>query len=430
MNTEEKILGVVGLGYVGLPLAVSFSKKMRVIGFDKDEKKVELYRNGTDVTNEVGDEELSKSKIEFTTNENDLSICDFLIIAVPTPIDSHNKPDLRPIKSASETASRIIKDGVIVIYESTVYPGLTEEICIPIIEQGSGKRSGKDFFVGYSPERINPGDKVHRFENITKIISASDEKTLDEVEKLYLLVLKNGVHRASSIKVAEAAKVIENTQRDINIAFVNELSIIFNLLDIDTKEVLEAAASKWNFLRFTPGLVGGHCISVDPFYLTYKAEEKGHLSEMLLAGRRINESMGKFVAEQLIKKMIHENVLINKSRVLVYGIGFKEDVADLRNSKVIDIINTLSEYGVEIIVKDYIARPDEVQSEFNLTLSEKDETNLDAIIFAVPHEDYKEMDVSSILSTFNKNHKPIVFDLKRMFDKAEFEKNDVVYWGL
>ena len=360
VNRKEKI-SLVGLGYVGMPIAVAFSKRVDVIGYDLNEKKIELYKSGIDPTNEVGNEAIRNCTVEFTADEKKLREAKFHIVAVPTPVNPDHTPDLTPVEGASRILGRNLTKGSIVVYESTVYPGVTEEICIPILEKESGLKCGEDFKVGYSPERINPGDKVHRLETITKIVSGMDEQTLDEVAEVYKLVVEAGVYKAESIKVAEAAKVIENSQRDINIAFMNELSIIFNKMGIDTKSVLEAAGTKWNFLDFRPGLVGGHCIGVDPYYLTYKAEQMGYHSQIILSGRRINDDMGKYVAENLVKNLIKEDKSVKNARVAILGFTFKENCPDTRNTKVIDIVNELKEYGIQPVIADPQADEDEAK---------------------------------------------------------------------
>ncbi|MBI6063029.1 nucleotide sugar dehydrogenase [Clostridium perfringens] len=444
VSGEEKI-SVVGLGYVGMPLAVSFARKIKVIGFDINKVKVKQYLDGIDATNEVGDEVIRGSKVEFTCNENKLRECKFHIVAVPTPINEDKTPDLRPVIGASKTVGRNLVKGAIVVYESTVYPGVTEEICVPILERESGLKCGIDFFVGYSPERINPGDKVHRLETIVKVVSGQDEKTLDTVAKVYELVVEAGVHRAESIKVAEAAKVIENSQRDINIAFMNELSIIFNKIGIDTKAVLEAARTKWNFLNFNPGLVGGHCIGVDPYYLTYKAEELGYHSQIILSGRRINDDMGKYVAESTVKNLIKANKQIKGARVGILGFTFKENCPDTRNSKVIDIVNELKEYGVEVLITDPIAKSEEVKEEYGLELVNFDKLNcLDGVILSVPHEEYKKLTLIEIDSLFKRNNtsfkaddkiseinnEKVIIDVKGLLNKKDIENEGYLYWRL
>lgn len=427
---SEKIICVVGLGYVGLPLAVSFSKKYKVIGYDINRQKIEQYKNGVDITNEVGNEAVRNTKMQFTSDEKQIKKGDIVIIAVPTPVDKHKKPDLTPVESSSETVGRNLKKGAIVIYESTVYPGLTEEVCMPILEKNSNLKCGKDFKIAYSPERINPGDKIHRFETITKIVSGMDEETLNTVADLYNSVLKNGVYRASSIKVAEAAKVIENSQRDINIAFVNELAVIFNKLGIDTNEVLDAAGSKWNFLNFRPGLVGGHCIGVDPFYLTYKSEEMGHLSELILASRRVNDGMGKFIADNVVKELIKSGKTVKNAKVLILGLTFKENVPDLRNSKVMDIIKELEEFDIKVYAKDPYANLQEIKKEYNIDIdtNEKNE-KVDAIIFAVAHDEYKKLTLQEIKNML-KEDSNIVFDIKQILNKSEMLKAGINLWRL
>ena len=360
VKKEEK-LSLVGLGYVGMPIAVAFAKKIDVIGFDLNAHKIEQYKNGIDPTREVGDEAISKTTVNFTAEPSKLKEAKFHIVAVPTPVNDDHTPDLTPVEGASRILGQNLTKGSIVVFESTVYPGVTEDVCVPILEKESGLKCGVDFKIGYSPERINPGDKVHRLETIKKIVSGMDEETLDCVAKVYELVVDAGVHRAESIRVAEAAKVIENSQRDINIAFMNELSIIFNKMGIDTKSVLEAAGTKWNFLKFYPGLVGGHCIGVDPYYLTYKAEMLGYHSQIILSGRRINDDMGKYVAENCVKNLIASDKSVKNAKVAILGFTFKENCPDTRNTKVIDIVNELEEYGITPIIADPCADADEAK---------------------------------------------------------------------
>lgn len=430
IESRNIIIGVVGLGYVGLPLAVSFAKKYNVIGFDINKSKIEKYMNGMDVTGEIGNEELKQTNISFTNNEKELNKADFIIVAVPTPIDNHKKPDLTPVIGSSEIVGRNLKKGAVVIYESTVYPGLTEEICMPILEEQSKMKCGTDFKIAYSPERINPGDKVHRFETITKIVSGMDEETLELVATLYESVLKNGIYKASSIKVAEAAKVIENSQRDINIAFVNELAVIFNKIGIDTNEVLDAAGSKWNFFNFRPGLVGGHCIGVDPFYLTYKSEEMGHLSELILASRRVNDEMGKFIAENVVKGIIKAGKVVKNSKVLILGLTFKENVPDLRNSKVMDIIKALEEYQIKVYARDPYADLDEIKREYGIEIdTNKEEEKVDAIILTVSHNEYKNLQISDLKNLLRKDSN-LIFDIKQIIDKKEAENQGIQLWRL
>lgn len=430
IKNRNVTIGVVGLGYVGLPLAISFAKKFNVIGFDINDSKIEKYKNGIDVTNEVGDEEVKNTLIEFTSDSKKLKNADFIIVAVPTPIDEHKKPDLTPVISSSEIVGKNLKEGAIVIYESTVYPGLTEEICKPILEKKSGLECGKNFKIAYSPERINPGDKLHRFETIKKIVSGMDSETLELVSELYSSVLKNGVFKASSIKVAEAAKVIENSQRDINIAFVNELAVIFNTMGIDTNEVLDAACSKWNFLNFRPGLVGGHCIGVDPFYLTYRSEEKGHLSELILASRRVNDGMAKFIAENVVKKLIKEGLVVKGSKILILGLTFKENVPDLRNSKVMDIIKELEKYDIKVYARDPYADLDEIKKQYGISIDvNENNEKVDGIILAVKHKEYENLTIKEIKNMLKENRK-LVVDIKQIIDKRQAEENGIDLWRL
>ena len=428
-NKEEK-LSVIGLGYVGLPLAISFTKHVEVIGFDINKTKIEAYKRGIDITNEVDNKSLKKTTAFLTSNEKELQKAKFHIIAVPTPINPDKTPNLDAVIGASRIVGRNLTKGSIVVYESTVYPGVTEDICMPLLENESGLRCGFDFKIGYSPERINPGDKVHRLEKIKKVVSGMDEETLDIIAKVYGLIIEAGVYRAESIKVAEAAKVIENAQRDINIAFMNELSIIFNKLGIDTQAVLRAASTKWNFLQFTPGLVGGHCIGVDPYYLTYKAEQIGYHSQIILAGRKINDDMGKYVAENTLKQLIKANRQIKGCKVLVMGITFKENCPDIRNSKVIDIINELKEYGIKINVVDPLAEKREVQREYGIKLRKlEDVTDIDVIIFAVPHERFKNISLKDLKKIY-KDDKLVLIDIKGVFNKKEAESLNYLYWRL
>lgn len=429
IDRREK-LSLVGLGYVGIPIAVSFAKKIDVIGFDLNEKKIELYKSGIDPTQEVGDEAIRNTTVEFTSDEAKLREAKFHIVAVPTPVNADHTPDLTPVESASRIVGRNLSKGSIVVYESTVYPGVTEDICVPILEKESGLVCGKDFKVGYSPERINPGDKVHRLETIVKVVSGMDEETLETVAKVYSLVALAGVHKAESIKVAEAAKVIENSQRDINIAFMNELSIIFHKLGIDTKAVLEAAGTKWNFLKFAPGLVGGHCIGVDPYYLTYKAEETGYHSQVILSGRRINDSMGQYVTESLIKLMAKSGVPISGAKVAVLGLTFKENCPDTRNSRVVDIIHELHEYGIEPVVCDDVADKDGAEREYGLELTAFERVkNCDAVILAVAHDEFKALSRSDFDALY-KNETKILLDVKGILDRKTFESAGYKYWRL
>jgi len=425
---KEKI-SLVGLGYVGMPIAVAFAKKCDVIGFDVNADKIESYKKGIDVTNEVGNDALRETSVFFTTNPEDLKQAKFHIVAVPTPIKKDKTPDLTPVISASKTVGENLTKGSIVVYESTVYPGVTEEICKPILEEKSGLKCGVDFKIGYSPERINPGDKVHRLETIVKVVSGMDDESLDTIAKVYELVIEAGVYRAESIKVAEAAKVIENSQRDVNIAFVNELSIIFEKMGIDTLSVLKAAGTKWNFLDFKPGLVGGHCIGVDPYYLTYKAAELGYHSQVILSGRRINDNMGSLVAQNTVKQMIKADKNIKSSTVAIMGITFKEDCPDVRNSRVVDIIEELKEYGVNLIVHDPLADPKEVKEEYGVELVDLETVqNVDALVFAVAHKEFVKSSKEEWFKRFA-DGKKVLMDLKGIFDKKEFD-SDFVYWRL
>lgn len=431
VNREEK-LSLVGLGYVGLPIAVAFSKKVDVIGFDINDKKIQTYIGGKDPTKEVGDEAIQKCNVDFTSDETRLREARFHIVAVPTPVRPDKVPDLSPVIGASKVLGRNLTKGSVVVYESTVYPGVTEDICVPILEKESGLKCGVDFKIGYSPERINPGDKNHRLENIVKIVSGMDDETLETVADVYNLVIEAGVYRAESIKVAEAAKVIENSQRDINIAFVNELSMIFSRMGIDTKAVLRAAGTKWNFLSFEPGLVGGHCIGVDPYYLTYKAEQIGYHSRIILAGRRINDGMGAYVAQELVKKMIHADVKVKDADVLVLGLTFKGNCPDTRNTKVIDILNELGSYEMHTSVYDPVADKAEAKREYGIDLVSKAELkDFDAVLVAVDHDDFKEYSVEDIKAMYSdKNENKILFDVKGIYDKDEFEKAGFNYWRL
>ncbi|RGW11602.1 nucleotide sugar dehydrogenase [Enterococcus asini] len=428
LEKKEKI-SLVGLGYVGMPIAVAFAKKAEVIGFDLNETKIEQYKSGVDPTKEVGDKAIQETTVEFTSNPEDLKKAKFHIVAVPTPVNDDHTPDLTPVESASKTVGQNLVKGSIVVFESTVYPGVTEDICIPILEKESGLKCGEDFKVGYSPERINPGDKVHRLETIVKIVSGMDEESLDTIAKVYELVVEAGVHRASCIKVAEAAKVIENSQRDINIAFMNELSIIFHKMGIDTKEVLEAAGTKWNFLKFYPGLVGGHCIGVDPYYLTHKAEQLGYHSQVILAGRRINDDMGKEVANSAIKLLIQNKKSVSDSKIGIFGFTFKENCPDTRNTKVIDIVNELNEYGLEPVVFDPEADADEARRIYGVQFADESDMNeLDIAIIAVNHSQFAEKDIQYWMNKVN--NPKIIMDLKGMLDKNEIEANDASYWRL
>ena len=427
---NNKNVAVVGLGYVGLPLAVEFGKRLKTIGFDLNESKLANYRRGQDPTGSVnGDDLRSATKLEYTADPRDLSQADFIVVAVPTPVDDAHQPDFSPLLSACDILSPHMKKGAIVIFESTVYPGATEEVCIPAIEKKSGKRWKQDFHVGYSPERINPGDHEHTLTTITKVVSGDDARTLEAVAQLYELVVTAGVFRTSSIKAAEAAKVIENTQRDLNIALMNELAIIFHKLDIDTLEVLEAAGSKWNFLPFRPGLVGGHCIGVDPYYLTQKAERMGYHPEVILAGRRINDSMGKYVAEQTIKQIIRAGHSVNGSHVIVLGITFKEDCSDSRNTRVVDVVNELKTYGVNVWVHDPVADATEARHEYGLELHPWEKLpKAKAIVAAVAHKEFLKKGTDEMLKKLEKGGSFI--DVKSRFDAKAFASAGVQVWRL
>lgn len=428
---KEK-LALVGLGYVGMPIAVAFSKKISVIGFDLNDKKIQLYKTGVDPTNEVGDDTIAKCKVDFTSDPARLNEAKFIIVAVPTPVNDDHTPDLSPVEGASRLVGQNLAKGSIVVFESTVYPGVTEDICVPIMEKESGLKCGVDFKVGYSPERINPGDKMHRLETITKIVSGMDEETLDTVAQVYELVVEAGVYRAESIKVAEAAKVIENSQRDINIAFMNELSIIFNKMGIDTKSVLDAAGTKWNFLKFSPGLVGGHCIGVDPYYLTYKAEQLGYHSQIILSGRRINDDMGKYVAENLVKNLIKANIPVKNAKVAILGFTFKENCPDTRNTKVIDIYDELKEYGIRPVVVDPVADAAEAKGLYQIEFYDiSNVRNMDAIIVAVAHDPflkYQKEDFDKMYASLN--GKKVLLDIKGLYDRKVYSTEDYSYWRL
>ncbi|MGQ0695142.1 MAG: nucleotide sugar dehydrogenase [Nitrospiraceae bacterium] len=428
-DTARKI-AVVGLGYVGLPIAVAFGKHGPVIGFDIDKTKIDELRKGIDRTGEVSEKDLKSSRVSYTCLPADLKAADFIIVAVPTPINEALQPDLKALRMSSELIGKNMSPGTIVVYESTVYPGVTEEVCLPILEKTSGLKGGVDFKVGYSPERINPGDKEHTLERIVKVVSAQDEESLQTVASTYALVVKAGIHKASSIKVAEAAKVIENTQRDLNIALMNELALIFHRLGIDTKSVLEAAGTKWNFLKFSPGLVGGHCIGVDPYYLTHKAESVGYHPQIILAGRRINNGMGKFVAEQTIKLLARLARPVNELKVGVLGLTFKENVPDLRNSRVPDIINELREYGVEVLVHDPIADSKEAVAEYGIHLVDWEQMkNLDGLIVAVAHKSLAEMSLADLLKPLRSQKDGVVIDVKGILDPGEVP-GSLKYWRL
>jgi len=429
-NEQARSIAVVGLGYVGLPIAVAFGKQGPVVGFDINKAKIAELRRGVDRTGEVSSADLKASQVQYTWEPAELKAADFIIVAVPTPINEALQPDFTALQKSSELIGSNLAPGTIVVYESTVYPGATEEVCLPILEKMSGMKAGVDFKIGYSPERINPGDKEHTLEKIIKVVSAQDAESLEIVAKTYETVVKAGIHRASSIKVAEAAKVIENTQRDLNIALMNELALIFHRLGIDTKSVLEAAGTKWNFLRFSPGLVGGHCIGVDPYYLTAKAESVGYHPQVILSGRRINNGMGKFVAEQTMKLLSQLPRPVNELKVAVLGLTFKENVPDLRNSKVPDIINELLEYGVQVVVHDPIAESEEAVHEYGIKLVDlKQIKDVDGVIVAVAHRSFLEMGLSELLKPLRDQKSGVLIDVKSIFDPSQVPSS-IKYWRL
>lgn len=432
LNKEEKI-SIIGLGYVGMPIAVAFAKKVEVIGFDLNIKKIEVYNAGIDPTNEVGNEAIKNSKVKFTSDEKMLQDAKFHIVAVPTPINSDKTPNLAPVEDASLIIGRNLSKGSIVVYESTVYPGVTEDVCIPILEKESGLKCGIDFKVGYSPERINPGDKIHTLENIIKIVSGMDDESLEIISKVYELVIEAGVHKAKSIKVAEAAKVVENSQRDINIAFMNELAMVFDRMDIDTKDVIDAMNTKWNSLGFYPGLVGGHCIGVDPYYFIYEAEKLGYHSQIILSGRKINDGMGKFIGDSIIKKLIFANKVVRKSKVVILGITFKENTPDTRNSKVVDIINTLREYDIEPVIVDPIANKEEAEREYGVKLVDIEKVeDADCVVLAVAHKEFVEMSINVIDNLFGnyKSNEKVLIDIKSYLNQSDVEEKGYSYWRL
>jgi UDP-N-acetyl-D-galactosamine dehydrogenase len=423
--SKEKTLAVIGLGYVGLPIALEFAKKIKVIGFDINAQRVEMMRNGIDPSQELESSAFENCDIEFTNDLDVLRKANFFIVAVPTPVDEHNVPDLIPVQRASETIGKVIKKGDYVVFESTVYPGCTEEDCVPIIEKLSGLKMVTDYKIGYSPERINPGDKEHTISTIVKVVSGCCAESLDTIAKVYELVVKAGVHKASSIKVAEAAKIIENTQRDLNIALMNELSIIFDRMNINTFEVLEAAGTKWNFLKFQPGLVGGHCIGVDPYYLTYKSKELGYDSQVILAGRVINDGMASYVAKKVIQHIIQSNGNVKHSKVLVMGATFKENVSDIRNSKVADVVKELKSYSLNVDVADPYADSDELKHEYGFELTPIIANDYDAVIVTVPHQEYKSLDENYFASITKE--KALIADLKGTYRNKITNRN---YWSL
>ena len=431
IKNGEEYLSLVGLGYVGMPIAVEFAKRgVKVIGFDLNIEKIATYQAGIDPTNEVGDEVIKNTTVEFTSKEEDLKRAKFHIVAVPTPVNDDHTPDLTPVKGASTILGRNLTKGSIVVFESTVYPGVTEDVCVPILERESGLKCGEDFKIGYSPERINPGDKVHRLSTITKIVSGMDEESLDNIAKVYEIVVDAGVHCAESIKVAEAAKVIENSQRDINIAFMNELSIIFNKMGIDTQSVLKAASTKWNFLNFYPGLVGGHCIGVDPYYLTYKAEELGYHSQIILSGRRINDDMGKYVAENVVKNLIKADKAVRGAKVAIFGFTFKENCPDTRNTKIIDIVKELYEYGITPMITDPIADKMEAKKLYGIDFVDVETIKeVDVVILAVAHTEFSSFTRNQLDSLFGAGQR-VLLDLKGLLNRKEYEEAGYHYWRL
>ena len=431
---KNSSLAVVGLGYVGMPLAVAFAKKgIDVIGFDNNSYKIDLYKSGIDPTHEVGDEAIQNTTVTFTSNSDELKKASFIIVAVPTPINQDHTPDLYPVESASEIVGRNLSRGTIVVYESTVYPGVTEDICVPILEKESGLKCGEDFWIGYSPERINPGDPVHRLENIRKIVSGMDRTTRDTIEKVYNLVIEVGTYPVSSIKTAEAVKVVENSQRDINIAFMNELAMVFDRMGIDTAEVVAGMNTKWNALGFRPGLVGGHCIGVDPYYFTYEAEKLGYHSQIILAGRKVNDGMGSFVADATIKQLVLAGKVVRDAKVIILGVTFKEDCPDTRNSKVDDIVKRLKEYGIRPVLIDPQADVIGYEKEYGNTLSLMDEAyDADCVIIAVAHKEFKELTLSDYDRMFKEtdNSEKVLIDVKSILDKEEVESAGYRYWRL
>lgn len=428
---KKRNLAVIGLGYVGMPIAIQFAKKINVIGFDVNSKKINEYKNGHDVTNEVGDDELKKTTLVFTDKESDLKDVNFYIVAVPTPVNLDKTPDLSPVIGASEVVGRNIEKGSIVVFESTVYPGVTEDVCVPIIEKLSGLKAGKDWWIGYSPERINPADKVHRLWNIKKIVSGMDKESCDEIAKVYELVVEVGVHKVSTIKTAEAVKVVENSQRDINIAFMNELAMVFDRMGIDTMEVVEGMNTKWNALGFTPGLVGGHCIGVDPYYFTYEAEKLGYHSQIILAGRKVNDDMGNFIATATVKQLIKAGLDTAKARVLILGATFKENCPDIRNSKVFDIYNSLKDFGITASVFDDNAISSEIEHEYKVKPITKNELHdFDCVIVAVGHETFKHLNIKGIFRQNIENNKKIIIDVKSLLNKEEYLGEGYRLWKL
>lgn len=433
IKSKKEKIALVGLGYVGMPIAVAFAKKAKVIGFDLNKEKIAAYKAGKDATKEVGDEVISRTTVEFTSDPEDLKGAKFYIVAVPTPINQDKTPDLYPVESASRILGRNLSKGSIVVYESTVYPGVTEDICVPILEKESGLKCGVDFKIGYSPERINPGDKVHRLENIKKIVSGMDPETLEEVANVYELVIEAGVHRAGSIKVAEAAKVVENSQRDINIAFINELAMAFDKMGIDTNEVIDAMNTKWNSLGFRPGLVGGHCIGVDPYYFVYEAERLGYHSRIISAGRQINDDMPNFVGEQIVKQLVLAGKKVRDSKIVFFGATFKENCPDVRNSKIMEILKYLEQYEMKPVLVDAWADPAEVMRGYGYDLESEDNAyDADCIVLAVAHEEYRRRSLPEWDAFFGKsnNSEKVIIDIKGILDNSEVTKAGYRYWRL
>lgn len=428
--SKKKKIAVIGLGYVGMPIAVQFAKKVNVVGFDVNSAKIAEYKKGHDVTGEVGDEELKKTSTFFTDKESDLKGTNFYIVAVPTPVNLDKTPDLTPVVGASEVVGRNIEKGSIVVFESTVYPGVTEDVCVPIIEKISGLKAGIDWWIGYSPERINPADKVHRLWNIKKIVSGMDKESCDEIAKVYELVVEVGVHKVSTIKTAEAVKVVENSQRDINIAFMNELAMVFDRMGIDTMEVVEGMNTKWNALGFTPGLVGGHCIGVDPYYFTYQAEKLGYHSQIILAGRKVNDDMGDFIATSTVKQIMKAGIDTSKARVLILGATFKENCPDIRNSKVFDIYYGLKEFGISPFIYDDNAVPQEIEHEYGVKPIQKDELkDFDCVIIAVAHKSFKDLNLTKLFKNVDNKNK-VIIDVKSILDKKAYASEGYVVWRL
>ncbi len=430
---KKEKLALVGLGYVGMPIAVAFAKKVDVIGFDLNQRKIEAYRNGEDPTNEVGAEAIRQTTVDFTYEEKKLKEAKFIIVAVPTPINSDKTPDLSPVEGASCVVGRNLTKGSVIVYESTVYPGVTEDICVPILEKESGLKCGVDFKIGYSPERINPGDKVHRLENIKKIVSGMDEETLETVASVYELVIEAGVHRAGSIKVAEAAKVVENSQRDINIAFINELALAFDKMHIDTREVIEAMNTKWNALGFYPGLVGGHCIGVDPYYFVYEAEKLGYHSQIISSGRRVNDDMPEFIADKIIKQLVIANKRVKQAKVIFFGATFKEDCPDVRNSKIMEVVEHVKKFGIDPYIVDPHANAEEIEREYHCKLSDMSVVkDADCLVLGVAHEEFRNLSLDQIDSYFGTmpNEEKVLVDIKSILDKKQVEEKGYCYWRL